>query len=69
MNFLRTSIASLNKQSLRDIANTFNDEITHLTSHSQYMQWNLAVPDALKSKLNSPVPPKKTRNFHKIFAA
>ena len=57
MEFSCTSYAP----SLNDIANTFNDKTACLTSLFKYMQWYLAVLGAIKSKLHSPIRPKKLK--------
>lgn len=38
MKYLRTSIASLNKQFLKDLANAFNDKIKRVPSHSNFLE-------------------------------
>lgn len=72
MNFLRTSIAPFHKQSLKDIVNIFNDEITHFQFCFKYIKWCLAVLDSIKSKLISPIPARDLRKppeniFHIVF--
>ena len=54
MNFIRTSVASLNKKSLKDIANVMNDEVLRLPSHFKYLQWYFSTIDAIKSKMYQP---------------
>ena len=49
INFLRTGIASFNKQFVKDIANTFNGKVTSLTSRFKYIRNYLAVFCAIKS--------------------
>ena len=71
MNFIRTSVASLNKKSLKDIANVMNDEILRLPSHFKYLQWYFATIDAIKSKMYQPkiqkTPKKSPENICKIY--
>ena len=59
MNFLCTNVAALNTQSLKDIANIFNEKIC-LSSRFKY-QWYLVAIKATKSKLHPPIPPKEVK--------
>jgi len=54
MNFIRSNVSVLNKVSLKDIANIIDDEISRLPSNFKYLQWYLAVNDAIKAKLYHP---------------
>ena len=63
MNFIRTSVACLDKKSLKDICNIMNDEIIRLPSHFKYLQWYLATIDSIKSKLYQP---KSQKIFKKV---
>ena len=60
MNPSHISIASLNKENLKDTANTFNYKITHFPSCFKYIQCYLAMVDIIKSKLYFPIHPKKS---------
>lgn len=55
-------------KSSKGITNTFNDEITRLSSHYKYMQLYLAVLDAIKCRLDFLIPPKSQGNLRKISA-
>ena len=61
MNVIRIPIASLNKKTLKDIANIINDVIVTLPSHFKYMQWYIQTPDNIKSKLYQPELSKVTK--------
>ena len=61
MNFTRISKVSLNKKTLKDIANVTNDEIVRLPSQFKYLQWYIVTLINLKSRLYKPELPKYRR--------
>lgn len=61
MNFIRISVASLDKKSLKDIENVINDETDSLPFHFKHMQWYIAILNNNKLKLYKPELPKITK--------
>lgn len=61
MNFIRISVASLDKKSLKDIENVINDETDSLPFHFKHMQWYIAILNSNKLKLYKPELPKITK--------
>ena len=57
MNVIRILVSGLNKKSLKEIADSLNDEILRLPLHFKYRQWYLAAIDCIKSKLHKPKTP------------
>ena len=56
---------------MKEISNTFNYEITCLSSRFKYVKWYLAMLDAIKSKLYFPIPipilfPEKVKKTRKL---
>ena len=71
MNFLRVSITSLNKSSLKSIASLLIDKLNVLPVSFPYMQWYIAAQDAIESKIYKPktVKPKRKppENICKVY--
>ena len=61
MNVIRIPTGSLNKKTLKDIANIINDEIVTLPSHFKYIQWYIQTLDNIKSNLCQPELSKVTK--------
>ena len=51
MNFIKISIASLNKKSLKDIGNIINNAILRLLSYFNNIKWYSGTFDNIKSEL------------------
>ena len=54
MNFTKTSKASLNKKSLKDLGNIINNVIVRLQSHFKCTNWYLGTLDNIKPELFEP---------------
>ena len=71
MNFMRVSIASFNKKTLKDVAVTLIDKLNKFPSSFPHIQWYLATQDAIESKLYKPafIKPKKKppENICKVY--
>ena len=61
INFIRISIASLNRKSVKEIANGINDEIVRLPSHFKYIQWYFPSFDNINPKQHKLELPKVTK--------
>ena len=71
MNFIRISIASFKKKTLKELGTTLIDKLNKLPSSFPHLQWYLATQDAIESKLYKPaiIKPKRKPpdNICKVF--
>ena len=61
MNFIRVTIVSLDKKSLKEIASLLFDKLNALATTVKYLQWYLCCQDAIESKLYKPKTPRPKR--------
>ena len=61
MNFSRTSLSSMKKSSLKEVADIIGDEISLLAKDYPFIQWYLAILDFIEAKIYKPDPPKQKR--------